>query len=274
MNNWFRGALATCRFELLRSFTMQRVSASLVLILFPPAMLTLVILAPRNRNDLNGVFNPVLPYVTFAMIFLVGLVCILSLLLWATPNIQSELEGKSWSFIAMRPGGRIACYLGKYITAALTSFVVSLLALTACVLVANRFSTLGSGMEPFYTWAKLAGIYAIACVTYGAIFSMFGTIFIKRAMVVGVVFIIGAETVMSIIPAVISRFTMSYHLRRLGEMWLGWFLPTNKLEHDMVFPAPGPAWYHLTCLFGVALMALIVGGLIIVNRQYITNDES
>ena len=37
MNQWLNGALATCTFELRRSFTIQRTAVSAVLALFPPA---------------------------------------------------------------------------------------------------------------------------------------------------------------------------------------------------------------------------------------------
>jgi hypothetical protein len=275
MKNWFLGALATCRFELIRSFTLQRIAVSGILILFPPAMLTLIIAAPQAVNIEGTDGNvPVFEFSTFAIIFLVSLVCVLSLLLWATPNIQSELEGKTWTFIAMRPGGRIACYLGKYLTAVMTSYVIAILALTACALIANRYAMMGSPEEALNTWTSLAIIYALACFVYGAIFSFIGTIFIKRAMVVGAVFIVGVEVLMSIVPAIISRFTMSYHLRRLGELWLEWFLPESKALVEASFGPAGPTWFHLTCIIGAGIFFLIAGGYVVVNRQYITSNEA
>ena len=274
MKNWILGAWATCRFEMIRSFTLQRLAVSAVLILFPPAMLTLVIIAPQPIVEIEGQpVNLATPYVTLAMLFLVALVCVLSLLLWATPNLQSELEGNGWGFIAMRPGGRVACFLGKYLTAVLTSFAISILALTICILIANRYSRIGNGTEPLLLWVRLTGIYALACVAYGAIFSFIGTIFIKRAMVIAAIYMVFVEVLMSALPAVISQITMSYHLRNLGELWIGWF-PLGRNNYANEFGAPGSNGYHLACLGIAAILMLVLGSLVIVNRQYISSEES
>ena len=268
-SNWMNGALATCRFEIQRSFSLQRLVASLVLIVFPPLMTWVII-----QGGLRSPRGEVLEYVLFTIIFLVALVCLLSLLLWATPNVYGELEGKTWSFIATRPGGRISNFLGKYVTAVLVSFLTTFFALTLCVVVANRYGTLGGGSEPWEKWGILTGIFAIACVVYGAILSMIGAWFTKRAMVVGAGYLIAAETVLSMVPAVVSSFTMSYHLRRLGELWLGWFLPDEQMEYEMIFGQPGPTWFHLVCL-GTALVAsIVIGCLIVSNRQYAIGEET
>ena len=47
MRLWFNGALATCLFELRRSFTVQRTAVSLVLAAFPPLMVTLLIVTTQ-----------------------------------------------------------------------------------------------------------------------------------------------------------------------------------------------------------------------------------
>ena len=254
MKNWITGAFATCRFELKRSLTPQRLASSAGLILFPPLMLMMIIVSATRIAQSGGMLN----FVLFTIIFLVALVCLLSLLLWATPNVHGELEGKTWSFIAMRPGGRIANFLGKYLTSVLVSFLTSFFALTLCVLVANRYSTLGLGHEPWEKWGILTAIFAVACLVYAAILSLIGAWFTKRAMVVGAGFLIGVETVLSMVPAVVNKFTMSYHLRRLGELWLGWFLPDpgGQNEYEAVYGAPGPASFHLTCL-GIAMVAAL-----------------
>ena len=270
MMNWIIGALATFRFELKRSFSVQRMTSMLGLILFPPVILWVFIIGSLRISTAGDA----LEYVLFTLIFLVALVCLLSLLLAAAPNIQGELEGKTWGFVAMRPGGRIANFLGKYLLAVATSFTVSFFSLTLCVLIADAFGTLGVGSEPWRRWGTLTGIFAIACFVYAAILSTIGAWFTKKAMVVGAGYLIGAETVLSMVPAVVSSFTMSYHLRRLGEIWLGWFLPDDRVEYELVYGEPGPVWFHLVCLGSAMLVALIIGCLTVVNRQYAIGEES
>lgn len=270
MIHWLRGAQATVGFELRRSLTWNRFLVAVGLAVFPPAMLNVVVRSAFVSNSV--VAGGATKYAEFGMIFLVGLVCILSLLLWATPNVQSELEGKTWHFIAARPGARIASFLGKYVLAVAISFAVSCVALGGCILVANSYQ----GFEdPLKTLRSLAIIYALACLVYGAIFSAIGTIFIKRAMVVAAGFVIGFETFLSLVPAVVSKITMSYHLRSIGLEWLGNFLPeTSNAEYKMAFGQLWPVWMHMTCIGVTTLIALLIGMIVITQRQYVTADQT
>ena len=95
-------------------------------------MLLLIHAAPEVRNEMPAEVSQTL------ILLLVGLVTVLSLLLWATPNVHSELEGKSWVFIASRPGGRISNFLGKYMAAVYSSFLVSWASATLQVAYLNR----------------------------------------------------------------------------------------------------------------------------------------
>lgn len=270
MMHWLQGAQATFGFELRRALTWNRFLVAVGLALFPPVMLNVVVRTAFVSNSV--IAGGVTKYSEFAVIFLVALVCVLSLLLWATPNVQSELEGKTWNFIAVRPGARIASFLGKYLLAVAISFAVSYTALVGCILVGNSYQ----GFEnPLRTLGCLTIIYVLACFVYGAIFSVIGTIFIKRAMVVAAGFMIGFETFVSLIPAVVSKITMSYHLRSIGLVWLGNFLPeTSPGEHAMAYGEPWPLWQHITCIAIMTVIALIIGMIVITQRQYVTADQT
>lgn len=270
MMHWLRGAHATFEFEFKRSLTWNRFLVAVGLALFPPVMLNVVVrTAFVSRSQISA---DVTQYSEFAMIFLVSMVCVLSLLLWATPNVQSELEGKTWNFIAVRPGARVACFLGKYLVAVAISFAVSATALAGCILVADTYQGLE---DPLRTLRCLLIIYALACLVYAAIFSAIGTVFTKRAMVVAAGFMIGAETFLSLIPAVVSKITMSFHLRTIGIEWLGYFLPgTTESEYYLTFGQPWPVWMHVGCLALMTIVSLLVGMIVITNRQYVTSDQT
>lgn len=270
MMHWIRGAQATFEFELKRSLTWNRFLVAVGLALFPPVMLNVVVrTAFVSRSQIAA---DVTQYSEFAMIFLVSMVCVLSLLLWATPNVQSELEGKTWNFIAVRPGARIAIFLGKYLVAVAISFAVSGTALAGCILVANTYQGLE---DPLRTLRSLGIIYALACMVYAAIFSAIGTVFTKRAMVVAAGFMIGAETFLSLIPAVVSKVTMSFHLRTIGLEWIGYFLPaTTETDYYLQFGQPWPVWIHVSCIALMTAVSLIVGMIVITNRQYVNADQT
>jgi hypothetical protein len=278
MRNWITGTLSTLRFELNRSFTLQRTSVSLVLALFPPLMVSLIFGGTRlaenvvqNDDVIDGI-SSIQAHTPFAIIFLVSLVCLLSLLLWATPNVYSELEGKSWGFISSRPGGRMAIFLGKFLSAIMVSFVISMIAMSLSMLVTHRMNLLEDARQ---LWISLMGIYLLACAAYGAVFSMLGTIFFKRAMVVAAGYLVASEVFLASVPAVIGKFTMRFHLQELGIRWIGFFLPVdNEHEYRMMFGEPLPVWVHLLSLgIGISL-CLLIGAIVITNRQYITSEES
>lgn len=265
--NWINGALATFAFEVRRSFSVHRLMVAIGLALFPPVMLSVVATIVFSRGP--AVAGDVGQYMLFALVFLVALICLLMLLLWATPNVHSELEGKTWHFLVTRPGGRVGCFLGKYLVAVSVSFVTTLVSLAGCVLVVNRY---GGLEDPLYTLVCLAGVYGLACIVYGAIFSLIGTIFIKRAMVVGAGYLVGVEGILAIMPAVVSKIAMSYHLRELGLAWLGWFVPYPKSEYRFQFPL-WPVWMHIVCILVMTIVTLIAGMIVITNRQYVTSEE-
>lgn len=280
MKKWLNGAWATCSFELRRSFTFQRTVISIVLALFPPVMLSLLILGTKvterqvNDADVEQFMSAVQDASTLATVLLISIVCLLSLLLWATPNVHMELEGKSWSFVASRPGGRVSVFLGKFLASFIVSFAISLVAISLCVLSADRL--LGSG-NPQQLWLSLCGVYALGCLVYSAIFSMFGTLFIKRSMVVAAGYLIGSEVILGFIPGVlINKFTIRYHLQEIGISWIGWFLPSPSALQDYraVYGEAWPTSLHVLIIFMVTAAMLGLGGWIIVNREYITSEES
>ena len=86
----WRGAAATCMFELRRSMSAQRISVSIGMALFPPAMLSLLIFGAKVSSADGGA--QMIDSAQFLAVFLTALVLLLSLLLWATPNVYSELE--------------------------------------------------------------------------------------------------------------------------------------------------------------------------------------
>lgn len=278
MNHWINGAIATFRFELMRSFNIQRIGIMAVLALFPPTLIALLLGASRivetavSDAEIADGLAQLQSSIPFLIIFLTSLVCLLSLLLWATPNVYSELEGRGWGFLASRPGGRIAIYLGKYATSVIIAFGISLIAMSLSVLIANRLSLISDSNR---LWISLAAIFLLASCSYAAVFSMLGTIFFKRAMVVAAGYLVGSEIFIASVPALIGKLTLRFHLQELGIRWIGFFLPVDsELEYRSIFGPELPAWIHLTALMIAIIVSLITGAIVITNRQYITSDES
>ncbi|MEL7498610.1 MAG: hypothetical protein AAFN77_13470 [Planctomycetota bacterium] len=272
--NYLNPALATCLFELKRSFSFQRMAVTVVLCLFPPTMLLLLILGSKFAEN-GQIPTEMVDYSTFLSVFLVALVVLLSLLLWATPNVYSELEGKSWSFVASRPGGRISVYLGKFLASVVVSYGIAFIAATACVILQKVLLNI---LEPMKIWLSMNLVFFLASLIYSALFSTIGTIFIKRAMLVGAAFLIGFDVILGLMPnAIINKLTVRFHLQEIGVGTMGWFFPTDigpESEYRQIFGEAWPTWVHVLVVLGATVALMAFGIYVIVKREYVTADET
>ncbi len=262
---WLTGTLATCVFEIRRSLTLQRLAVSAVLSLFPPTML-FVSLSVSGASGVGGA-------VEFFVIVLVALVTVLSLLLWATPIVYTEMEGKSWTFLASRPYGRISVYLGKYLAAVIYTTTITTVSITLCMGIATAAGALES---PLRSWLALCGIFAIASFVYGAIFSLIVTIIFKRAMVLAAGYMFVWEGIISNFPSVINRLTMRFHLQSIAIEWLGYYVPESmlrKIDYAAFYGVPN-TFIQLPVLAGFTVIFLVLGCVVITNRQYISSEET
>jgi len=192
----------------------------------------------------------------FLTVFLVALVMLLGLLLWATPNVYSELEGKSWLFIASRPHGRTSVFLGKFMASVLVSLLICFIAVSLCVLVIKNNN---ETIEPIKLWLAMNFIYLLATLIYAALFSLIGVVFVKRAMVVGAGFLIGFDVFLASLPgALINRFTVPAGSER---------------EYRSIYGEEWATWIHVTVILVATILLLIAGAKIISSREYVTSDQ-
>ncbi len=103
-------------FEWHRSLTVGRILTWSVLLLVPVSLMGAVLFL--TRSEIPSTFLYVATYILVPQV-----ICMLGLLLWATPAIHSELEAKTWVYLAMRPAGKQAILLGKYLVAVRLGFL-------------------------------------------------------------------------------------------------------------------------------------------------------
>ena len=258
---WLSRILATAQFELKRSMTIQRLSAFAVLSIFPPAMTMLIMYGPGLETG-----EPVVLLLTY-------MVLILSLMLWATPNVYSELENRSWTFVTARPGGRISVLLGKWLASTVSSMIVCIVAISLCMIAIQG----QAGFEnPLRTWGIFILLSCVACNVYASIFSLIGVLFQRRAMIFAAGYTLVSELLLASVPALVSKFTMRYHLLGLTDKLLGWFLPGERLDDETLnmFISSWPQWAHWAVLLIVPVFVLSIAAYVIRYREYITTAEA
>jgi len=215
------------------------------------------------------------------------LVCLLALLLWATPVIHAEVEGKTWHYLVVRPAGKVPILLGKYAAAVTWSMITGWLALTLAMQVvgprvqgpppdpSQSESALPPAAQGFgrqeglRTWAVMAALVALACTAYGALFVLLGVVFLRRGMIIAVAYTL-LELAVRIIPSAIRQLTLQYHLQGLLIRWMGLSRGHREIDEWL---GTADAWVHVAALVGIAAVLLGMAAAILRQRELVTANE-
>ena len=203
------------------------------------------------------------------LFFVCEIICLLQLLLWATPWLYSELEGKTWSYLAVRPGGKSAVLLGKYFAAATRTMVGTLLALSLSLLIAQPVD----GLKVFYVLGFIVGISSFS---YAAVFVFLGAISPKRAMVLAVSYSLVIELLISFIPAMINKISIQFRLRSILFAWMdslnvnGSWTPPRGLE-EMLGNSSSTLHIGVLVILNIALVS--IANQLICRREQVFKPE-
>ncbi len=235
-----------------------RLFAWAVLTLIPPGLMALVrSQAARLPPDF------VMGMIVFVLI--PEVICLLGLLLWATPLVQAELEGQTWTYLAVRPRGRLKVLIGKYLTAVIWTFSAAFMSVSITVLVLLP-------QEILRFWAVMVALSFLSCIAYGALYALIGCLVHRRAMVFAVSYTLIFEFLVTLIPAMINQITIQFRLRNLLFLWMDWAddLPDNA----DVFLSDAPAIQHLILLLVATGILLGASAAAISWKEYVNSDEN
>lgn len=249
------GILGMAEFEARRGLTLGRLASWSILATFPIVLLNLLTrpLQIAMPETLVGAF-------TYLLVSQIA--CPMVLLLLVTPLINSELEGKTWTYLCSRPLGRMTLVVGKLATAVTTAILVGFVGITGISMTMEL-------REPFRFWFSQLAVMGMACVAYGCLFSVIGTWFQKRAMAIAMIYMLLVEGVVSLIPATLNQFTVTFRLRSLLYAWVGW-APQQGTAHLVDVTASG--WHLIVVLAYVGITL----GLSIARAQggeYLMNND-
>lgn len=201
-----------------------------------------------------------------AISVLSGVITLLGLLLWATPVVQADLEGRTWIYLAVRPRGRASVLLGKFSTAVIWTTLAGGTSASICLYIAQP-------PHAWLLWRSILVVIALGSMGYGALFCLIGVMIPRRAMVIAVAYTLIFEFLVSFIPAVINQFTVHYRLRNLLVQFMGWreLLPDGTGE---VLLGDQPAWLHIAILALFVVTLLVVATQAVQLKEYVTADEA
>lgn len=242
-------------FELKRSMTIGRTTMWFALAAFPIAIFAVLRqIAPDDHAEDWGM----------VLYFLVPeVICLLGLLLWATPAISTEIEGQTWIYMAMRRSGRTWIPLGKYLTSVVWTYLAAVVSCTGCVILMGQ-------MGSVRLWAIINFLSLLSCFAHAALYLLIGVVFYRRTMVTAVAYTLTIEYGLSFVPALANKLTINYRLRGLLAEWMDWKIARSLSEDVMGHEPPAT---HLLVL--AALTIALLGAAIyrMGHTEFPTNQE-
>ncbi len=202
------GIWACFRFECARALTLSRLAWWSAMAVFPAVLLFLI----RQEDPVALTDDEGLSVVLYFLV--IQVLCPLNLLLLATPIVHAELEGKTWLFLAVRPHGKSSVLFGKYLAAVLWTIAGGWLSIALAV-------ALGPPEDATRVVWLLGKLVVLSSFAYGAVYTLLGVLFLKRAMVVTVAYTLLVEGALTMVPAVVNEVTVAFRLRTIGAKEFG-----------------------------------------------------
>jgi ABC-type transport system involved in multi-copper enzyme maturation permease subunit len=256
--------LAVFAFEWRRALSVPRMAWWLVLLLFPVFICALIRQAGGNL--------PREPWSLSIFALIPMLITMLGTFLWTAPAVSAELERQSWIYLAVRPDGKTAVVLGKYLAAVTWVLPAAMVSLTICAIIAQpEIDDLAISEGAKHTqqlWWAIARLTCLSCPAYAALYLLLGALFTKRSMVISVVYTLVFELVVSFVPAVINKLTVQYRLRALMIDWANIQIDRSDNFISAELIGNSPPILHVTVLIVYTLALLFAAIYVVRNREY------
>jgi ABC-2 type transport system permease protein len=130
---------------------------------------------------------------------------------YGTALMADEVEDKTLTYLFTRPIPRGAVLLGKYLAYLACTSLVVLPSVMLTYFLVVPFAEVGA---TFRSLVVDLAILALGLAVYGAVFAFVGT-WLKRPLVVGLVFAFGWEQVAMVLPGYLRQFTVAHWLQAL-----------------------------------------------------------
>jgi len=183
---------------------------------------------------------------------------------YGTGLIADEVDDKTITYLFTRPIPRSAVLLGKYLAyLACTVFVVLPAVLVCWILVVPMGGHLGPS---FPDLLKDLGMLAIGLVVYGALFGLVGAM-MRRPLLAGLLFVLGWENIIMVIPGYLKRLSVAYYLQGLVPHAMPSDSPLSLIES--AFRESPPLADCLVVLLVIGLLSVAMAARVVATREYV-----
>jgi ABC-type transport system involved in multi-copper enzyme maturation permease subunit len=175
--------------------------------LIPVAIAVVVrIFMPGRAEDVVAVFNEILMviYVTFYIVILS--------LFYGTSIVAEETENRTLSYLTTRPLAKSGIFLGKYAAYVTLMFLMVTTSLFFPFFIMNGHRFRDPAL--YLTFLRYTGALGLGILAYTALFAFLGT-FLRRAILVGLLFGFGWENVIQYFPGSTQRLSLVHYMKSL-----------------------------------------------------------
>ncbi len=143
--------------------------------------------------------------------YLQFLILILSLF-FGTSICSEEIENKTLTYLTTRPIPKSAIILGKYAAYSMLILIMIVFGVAASFFILNFEKLLDFSLYPILL--KDVGVLGLGVFCYMAFFTFIGT-FMRRSIIVGLLFSFGWENVIQYFPGSTQKFAIVHYLKSL-----------------------------------------------------------
>ena len=215
--SFFRSALQVCDLSLGQMLWSRR-SIFLAIIVSAPVLLALAIRVMSSvypaRLSVNGgaIGGPAIFGVMIWLLYIRFMVPILGAF-YGTSLIADEVDDKTITYLFTRPIDRGSVLAGKYLAylACTVLLIVPSVIVVYFLIVPTGGGSIG---RAFPMLLADLGLLTLGLAAYGAVFALAGA-WLKRPLIVGLVFALGWEPGVLVCPGYLKRLTVAYYLQGL-----------------------------------------------------------
>ena len=183
---------------------------------------------------------------------------------YGTSLIADEVEDKTITYLFTRPLRRGAVLLGKYLAYLVCTTLVVLPSVMIVYFMLVPFKDVARSFPALLTDL---GLLALGIAAYGAVFTLVGA-WLKRPLVVGLVYVFGWEQFAMLMPGYLRRFTVAYYLQALVPH----AMPADESVSSLlqsVFAETPSAPISLVALVAITVVSLALAMRIVERREYV-----
>jgi ABC-type transport system involved in multi-copper enzyme maturation permease subunit len=241
----------------LRDGWKSRKTLLLAVVMLLPVAGGVLYLTGEGTNGV-GFYKEMVEHVIFA--FLLPLVCLFQ----GGPAVVEEIEGRTITYLFLRPVSKPAIFLGKYLSATIISVV--LVTVPTALMFAVCYAAGDPPDNAFQVLAQTSMSVIVGCLSYNAIFAALGAVF-GWSLLAGIMFWAGGDYLLSSAP-ILEFATQNYHLRNASSLVDTKPGPLDRMV-GLEQAIDIPLWASYSALFAFVILVLFVGSWVFNQRQYL-----